>query len=118
MAVLGFLLPWVNALGGGGGLLRDYLSYWGLAGPGHWIVAGALLVVVAAAMAERPFARLRVGAIAVATAALLLGLLWTYLFGAAGKSVGVWIVLAGAALLAIGGALDLRRRHDIAVPAV
>lgn len=118
MAVLGFLLPWVNALGGGGALLQDYLSYWGLAGPGHWIVAGALLVVVAAAMAERPFARLRVGAIAVATAALLVGLLWTYLFGVPGKSVGVWIVLAGAALLAIGGALDLRRRHDVALPAV
>jgi len=118
MAVLGFLLPWVNALGGGGALIDNYLSYWGLAGPGHWIVACALLVLVAVAFAGRPFDRIRVGAIAVATAALLVGLLWTYLFGVPGKSVGVWIVLAGAALIAIGGTLDLRRRHAVEDPTV
>jgi hypothetical protein len=118
MAILGFLLPWVNVLGGGGALINDYLSYWGLAGPGHWLVAAALLALVAVAFAEQTFAQLRVGAIAVATAALLVGLLWTYLFGVPGKSVGVWIVLAGAALIAIGGALDLRRRHGPEASAV
>lgn len=111
MAVLGFLLPWISSIDTGGGFLHDYLDYWGLAGPGHWIVALALLVLVGFAFAEGPFARFRIGAIAIMTGALLLGLLWTYLFGVATKSVGVWIVLAGATLIAIGGLIDLRRRH-------
>jgi hypothetical protein len=111
VAVLGFLLPWISSIDTGAGFLDDYLDYWGLAGPGHWIVALALLVLVGFAFAEGPFAKFRIGAIAVMTGALLLGLLWTYLFGVATKSVGVWIVLAGASLIAIGGLVDLRRRH-------
>jgi hypothetical protein len=111
IAVLGFLLPWISSIDTGAGFLDNYLDYWGLAGPGHWIVALALLVLVGFAFAEGPFAKFRIGAIAVMTGALLLGLLWTYLFGIATKSVGVWIVLAGASLIAIGGLIDLRRRH-------
>jgi len=118
VAVLGFLLPWIDSIDTGAGFLDDYLDYWGLAGPGHWIVALALLVLVGFAFAEGPFAKFRVGAIAIMTGALLVGLLWTYLFGVATKSVGVWIVLAGASLIAIGGLIDLRRRHAEAPSAV
>ena len=118
IAGLGFLLPWINVLGGTGALLDSYLDYWGLSGPGHWILAAALLALVGAAFADGPLARVPVGAVGIAFAGILLGLLWPYLFGVEPKSVGVWIVLAGTLLMAIGGVLDLRRRHAGAEPGV
>lgn len=117
VAVLGFLLPWVAPLGGAG-LIDRYLDGWGLAGPGHWIVVVGLLGLVALAFADRPFGRVRVGGLAIFTAALLIGLLWQYVFAAASTSVGVWIVLAGAVLVAAGGVVDLRRRHATDASAV
>jgi hypothetical protein len=45
-------------------------------------------------------------------------MLWPYLFGFLGRSVGVWVVLAGAVLLVAGGLLDRRDRLVVAGPPV
>ncbi|HEY8437238.1 MAG TPA: hypothetical protein VIK65_01385, partial [Candidatus Limnocylindrales bacterium] len=118
IAALGFLLPWIDALGGTGALLDSYLDYWGLSGPGHWIVAAALIALVAASFATGPLARLPIGAIGIAFSGVLVGLLWPYLFGIEAKSVGIWIVLGGTVLMAIGGVVELRRRHSGPEPGV
>jgi hypothetical protein len=118
IAGLGFLLPWIDALGGTEALLDSYLDYWGLSGPGHWIVVAALTALVAASFATGPLARLPVGAIGIAFSGVLVGLLWPYLFGVAPKSVGIWIVLAGTLLMAAGGVVELRRRHATPDPGV
>jgi hypothetical protein len=117
VSALGFLLPWANVLAGAG-LLGGYFTQWGLAGPGHWIVLTLLVAMVGVAIAGAPTDRLPVGLAAIALAALLVGMLWPYLFGFLGRSVGVWIVIAGAVALAIGGILDRRDRHDPAEPPV
>ncbi|MEA2518882.1 MAG: hypothetical protein QOF49_962 [Chloroflexota bacterium] len=117
VAALGFVLPWANVLAGAG-LLGGYFTQWGLAGPGHWIVVTLLVTLVGLAIAGAPTARLPVGALAVAAGTLLVGMLWPYLFGFLGRSVGVWVVLAGAVLLVAGGLLDRRDRLVVAGPPV
>jgi UDP-N-acetylmuramyl pentapeptide phosphotransferase/UDP-N-acetylglucosamine-1-phosphate transferase len=72
---------------------------------------------VGVALAKDRLARVPVGPIAIALGMLLVGLVWPYLFGVIGHSVGVWLVLIGAIVLATGGILDLRR-HATASPDV
>jgi hypothetical protein len=117
IAALGFLLPWADVLAGSG-LIGDYWSRWGLAGPAAWIVVAALLCLVTVALAGGQLRRVPVGAAGITIAALLVGLVWPYLFGYLGRSVGVWIVLAGSLVLAIGGAFDARGRHESERPSV
>lgn len=117
LAAVGFLLPWANVLAGAG-LLGDYFTQWGFAGPGHWIVVSLLAALATLAFVGGRFAAWPVGLVAIAVAALLVGLLWPYLFGVLGRSVGVWTVLAGAIVLAIGGVLERRARHGSGAPAV
>jgi len=119
IAALGFLLPWASVLAGTG-LGGTYWTRWGLAGPGHWLIVLALLGLVGLAVAsgrDRRFARIPLGPIAVVVAAILIGLLWPYLFGVFERFVGVWLVLAGTIVLAAGGLLGLRR-HDPVGPSV
>jgi hypothetical protein len=106
VASLGFVLPWATVPGGD--LIGEYLTRWGLAGPGHWIVVG-LLVAVTLASLFGPTTAWPFGLIAVGTATLLVGLIWPYLFGMLTRSVGVWVVLFGAFALAAGGVLEYRR---------
>jgi hypothetical protein len=111
VASLGFLLPWAPVLAGSG-LLGGYWSQWGLAGPGHWIVALVLVGLAVLSLAGGRLATVPVGLPAVAIATLLVGLSWPYLFGFLGRAVGIWVVLFGAILLVSGGLLDLRAdRH-------
>lgn len=117
IAAIGFLLPWANVLAGAG-LLGGYFTQWGLAGPGHWIALTLLVVTVGVALAGLPTARWPVGIGAIALAALLVGMLWPYLFGYLGRSIGIWVVLAGAIVLVVGGILDRLDRHDPDKPAV
>lgn len=117
LAAVGFLLPWANVLAGAG-LLGDYFTQWGLAGPGHWIVVTLLAALGAIAFVGGRFAGWPIGLAAIVLAALLVGLLWPYLFGVLGRSVGVWTVLAGAIVLAVGGVLEGRVRHDPVGPTV
>jgi hypothetical protein len=77
---------------------------------------GLLGLAVASGRGGR-IARAPLGPIAVVAAAILIGLLWPYLFGVFERFVGVWLVLAGTILLAAGGLLGLRR-HDPAGPSV
>jgi hypothetical protein len=111
IASLGFLLPWAAVLAGSG-LLGGYLTQWGLAGPGHWIVALLLVGLAVVALAGGRLASVPVGLPAVAIATLLTGLAWPYLFGFLGRAVGIWVVLFGAILMVSGGLLDLKAtRH-------
>jgi hypothetical protein len=118
VATLGFLLPW-TASPTGNDVIGDYLIRWGLAGPGAWIVVTLLLGLAALTLAGGRLASAPVGLPAVAMAMLVLGLAWPYLFGFGARGVGIWVVMAGLLLLAIGGVLDVRtRRHDTATPSV
>jgi len=137
VAALSFLLPW-TAGPVGGDALGDYWARWGLAAPGHWIVAGLLVILAVIAVmggspssstgAEEADARAHaarpdldpaseartggrlpgVGLPSIALASLVLGLAWPYLFGFLGRAVGLWVVLPGLLLLLAGGLLDLR----------
>jgi hypothetical protein len=112
VAALGFLLPW-TASPTGNDVLGDYLVRWGLAGPGAWLVVGLLLALAGLTLAGGRFALTSVGLPGVALAMLLLGLGWPYLFGFPARGVGLWVVMGGVLLLAVGGVLDMRAgRHD------
>jgi len=118
VAALGFLLPWAAVLAGSG-LLGDYWTQWGMAGPGHWIVVALLVGLAVLSLANGRLATIPVGLPAVAIAMLLVGLSWPYVFGFLGKAAGIWVVLFGAILLAAGGLLDLRAgRNDESKPTV
>jgi len=118
VATLGFLQPWPSSPTGND-VIGDYLIRWGLAGPGAWIVVTLLLGLAALTLAGGRLASAPVGLPAVAMAMLVLGLAWPYLFGFGARGVGIWVVMAGLLLLAIGGVLDVRtRRHDTATPSV
>jgi hypothetical protein len=116
IAGLGFLLPWAAVLAGNG-LGGSYWSRWGLAGPGHWIIVAGLIGCVVVALAGDRLGRVPIGPIAVVLAAVLIGLLWPYVFGVFERFVGVWLVLGGTLILGIGGILDVRR-HEPEEPPV
>ena len=115
VAALGFFLPWRNSVFGGD-VIDDYLTHWGLAGPGNWVAVALLLGLLAMALTSGRLARVPIGVPAIALATLIVGLLWPSLFGAASKPVGVWIVLAGALLLVVGGVLASRRHEPVRPP--
>ena len=111
LSAVGFLLPWVNTLPGAN-FLAGYLDRWGLAGPGLWLVFAGLLVLTAIAGSSGRTASWPVGLASVVTGAFLVGLVWPYAIGGFGRSIGIWVVLVGAAVLFVGGLLDRRSRHD------
>jgi hypothetical protein len=118
VAALGFLLPWSTSPSGND-LLGDYWVRWGMAGPGAWIVVALLIGLAGLTLAGGRLASAPVGLPGVALAMLLLGLSWPYLFGVPGRTVGIWVVLAGVILLAVGGLLDMRAgRHADPQPTV
>ena len=112
IAGIGFLLPWSETVVGSGAF-GGYTASWGLAGPGHLLVVVGLFGVWGLAMlSERLGGRIRPGLVAVGLGALLVGLVWPYLFGLLGAQFGTWVVVAGAVALITGGALELRApRH-------
>jgi hypothetical protein len=111
LGAVGILLPWVNTLPGANPL-AGYLDRWGLAGPGLWLVFAGLLALTAIAGSSGRTASWPVGLPSVATGAFLVGLVWPYVIGGIGRSIGIWVVLVGAAVLVAGGLLDGRSRHD------
>jgi hypothetical protein len=110
IVALGLLLPWVNTLPGSNPF-ANYLERWGLAGPGMWLVlAAAVILVMVAGSAGRPSTwALRVPAIGLA--GFVIGLVWPYLLGGQGRAIGVWVVVVGALVLAVGGILERADRH-------
>jgi hypothetical protein len=115
IAALGFVLPWRSSPFGGD-LIDGYISHWGLAGPGNWVVVGLLLGLASLGLTSGRLSRLPVGIPGVALATLLVGLLWPSLFSAGVKPVGIWVVLAGAILLATAGVLAARRHERVEPP--
>ena len=111
LSALGLLLPWVNTLPGANPL-AGYLDRWGLAGPGLWLVFAGLLALTAIAGSSGRTASWPVGLASIVTGAFLVGLVWPYVVGGFGRSIGIWVVLVGAAVLVVGGLLDRRSRHD------
>ena len=117
IVLIGFLLPWLNGPLNEGAF-AGYLTRWGLAGSAMWLVfLGVAGLGVVAASSGRA-SSWPLGLPAVVFGAFLVGILWPYLLGAVNRSIGVWFVLVGALILAVGGALDRRPRHDAAGPAV
>ena len=103
LAAVGFLLPWSVSVIGASGV--GYFDRWGLAGPGHLLIVAALLgVVAAAALRDRVPVWLGIGLPGLGLGALLVGLVWPYLFGPLGAQLGVTVVALGSIMLAAAGA--------------
>jgi hypothetical protein len=114
---LGILLPWVNGLPGAGPV-AGYLDRWGMAGPGVWLVFLVLAALATVAASSGRAAAWPVGLPGIVAAAFVFGLVWPYIVGGFGRSIGIWVVLVGAAVLLVGGLLDMRPRHDPGEPPV
>lgn len=116
VAAIGFVLPWAS--GSLGNLFNVWTSVWGLAGPGHWLIAVAIAALgLVAASSGRP-AAVPLGIPAIAAAALLLGLIWGTLLGASARPIGTLVVFVGVVVLCAGGVLHLGARHEAATPDV
>lgn len=116
VALFGFLLPWGN--GPVASLLSVWLSVWGLALPGTWLIVFALVALGGVAVMTGRAESLPLGIPAIALASLELGLIWSALFGAAARPIGILVVFAGAIVLAVGGMIELGARHEAATPDV
>jgi hypothetical protein len=108
LATLGFLLPWAPIVIGSAHI-GSYLDQWGLAAPGNAVLLLVFLALGAAAsQIDRLPAWARPGLPAVILSGILVGLVWPYLFtGALQPSIGVYLTLAAAIVLLVGGLLDL-----------
>jgi hypothetical protein len=116
IAILGFVLPWAPIVIGSG-RIGGYLEQWGLAGPGHPLLLLAIIALGAfASQVDRLPRWARPGIPALVLAGVLVGLLWPYLFGTIQASVGVYVTLAGALVLSVGGMLDLWLRRHAGAP--
>jgi hypothetical protein len=112
VALVGFLLPWSDAVVGAKGF-GGYTDSWGLAVPSHLIVLVVLgAVLTLAVMPNRVPSWIRTGVLGVLVGGLLVGLIWPYVIGGLGASLGVLFELVGAVLLVAGGVADRRAaRH-------
>ncbi|HET7472101.1 MAG TPA: hypothetical protein VFJ71_03150 [Candidatus Limnocylindrales bacterium] len=116
VGLFGFVLPW----GGGslGNLLTVWLNVWGLAFAGSWLIALGLVTMTALATLSGRVESIPLGVPAIALAALQLGVIWSTLFGASSRPIGILVVLVGAIVLGVGGGLQLGARHEAATPDV
>lgn len=103
LSLVGFLLPWSStAVIGADGV--GYFDRWGIAGPGHLLAVLATVAVLAAAILRaRVPMWAGIGIPGVGLGALLIGLVWPYLFGPLGGSLGAMAVALGAAMLVGAG---------------
>jgi hypothetical protein len=107
MAILGFLLPWADIVLGSASM-GGYFDRWGLAGPGHPVVLALVIGLAGLGVAAERLPRWAGPRIpGLALAFLLLGLAWPYLFGPFNASLGIFFVSIGAAVIVVGGLLDL-----------
>jgi hypothetical protein len=105
-AAVGFLLPWGIVVIGSAGV--GYFDRWGLSGPGHLVVALAMLGILALALVKNDIpVWIRTGLVGLGAGAYLLGLVWPYVFGLPGTGPGAVIAAIGAVALAVAGLLAL-----------
>jgi hypothetical protein len=105
-AAVGFLLPWGLVVIGSAGI--GYFDRWGLSGPGHLIVALAMLGILALALIKNDIpVWIRTGLVGLGAGAYLLGLVWPYVFALPGTGPGAVIAAIGAVALAVAGLLAL-----------
>ena len=115
--LLGLLLPWAGEIAviGSVDLPEGYLASWGLASPSNWVVLGLFGAVLVFALRTPPVrARLRYGWVPLVAGLFALGNAWpytSYLLRGLGFGLGVWLVLAAAAAMIVGAALELRRNQ-------
>jgi hypothetical protein len=119
--VIGTFLPWLQATGSAGTVTENGLKI------GTWgtLILGALAVWRGLALSRPGVFRAQLGSpvISGVLIAILVGLRWSYLQDVisnteaaspgvnAGIGVGVWVVIAGAALIIVGGLLSPRARR-------
>lgn len=118
LAGLGFLMPWSVVVIGSPG--TDYFDRWGLAGPGHLVIALALVAIVAINALDQVTSRiplwLRAGIPGLGFGALLLGLVWPYVIGPLGADPGAVVVTVGALVLVVAGIVGIAAdRHAEAI---
>jgi hypothetical protein len=116
VALIGFLLPWSDAVVGAKSF-GGYTDSWGLAVPSHLLVLlllGAVLTL--AVIPSRVPSWIRTGLMGVLVGGLLVGLAWPYLIGGLGASLGVLFEAAGAILLVAGGVAERRAARHEALP--
>ena len=103
---VGFLLPWGMVVIGSAGV--GYFDRWGLSGPGHIIVALAMLAILGLALVKNIIpVWIRTGLIGLGAGAYLLGLVWPYVFALPGTGPGAVIAAIGAVALTVAGLLAL-----------
>jgi hypothetical protein len=103
---VGFLLPWGMVVIGSSGV--GYFDRWGLSGPGHLIVALAMLAILGLALVKNIIpVWIRTGLIGLGVGAYLLGLVWPYVFALPGTGPGAVIAAIGAVALTVAGLLAL-----------
>jgi hypothetical protein len=119
VALVGFLLPWSDAVVGAKSF-GGYTDSWGLAVPSHLLVLLLLgSVLTLAVMPNRVPSWIRTGLLGVLVGGLLLGLAWPYMIGGLGASLGILFEGVAAALLIAGSVADRRTaRHEAASPSV
>jgi hypothetical protein len=105
-AAVGFLLPWGMVVIGSSGV--GYFDRWGLSGPGHLIVALAMLAILGLALVKNIVpVWIRTGLVGLGAGAYLLGLVWPYVFALPGTGPGAVIAAIGAVALTVAGLLAL-----------
>lgn len=103
---VGFLLPWGLVVIGSSGV--GYFDRWGLSGPGHLVVAFAMLAILALTLIKNPIpVWIRTGLVGLGAGAYLLGLVWPYVFALPGTGPGAVIAAIGAVALTVAGLLAL-----------
>lgn len=123
LASVSFLLPWATQIVIGGSIDGGYFGRWGLASPSAIILFVLSLTTLALGLVPNPVpAWLRTGLLPLVLGGLLLGVVWAYLVGPFGPTIGVWTVALGAILFVAGGIAALRPwrepRHENDGPSV
>jgi hypothetical protein len=114
LAGLGLILPWAEIVIGSASM-GGFLDQWGLAAPGHPIVLLLLIGVGALAVAhERWPVRVGAGTSAIVLGSVVIGLAFPYVMGPFREAVGVYVTVAGAVVMIIGGLLArAAQRHEV-----
>ena len=114
LAIVSFLLPWATdgVIGSSG---AGYTADWGLANPGHLLLIFVAAAVLIIHLVDGPLpAWFRSGVVPLLIGGTLAGLAFAYYARPAGGGAGVAVLLAGAVVLIVGGALGSRPERNAA----